>query len=63
MEKRVFNMVEACHYLGGISRQTMYRLMGEGQINSLHIGVRRFFPREDLEKFINDRLDYMPQHE
>jgi len=56
MEKRLLNMAEACEYLGGLSRQTMYRLIGRGEIKSLHIGVRIYFPREDLEEFIGSRV-------
>ena len=56
MEKRVFTMVEACEYLGGISQPTMHKLIDEGEINSLRIGVRRYFPRESLEAFVDARI-------
>ena len=61
MEKRVFTMAEACEYLGGISRPTMYRLIGQGEINSLHIGVRRYFPRESLDAFVDTRIGLWPE--
>jgi excisionase family DNA binding protein len=54
--KRGYTMVEACEYLGGISRQTMYRLLGEEVIASYLIGVRRYFTLESLNRFINDRI-------
>ena len=49
-------MVEACAYLGGISRPTMYKLMGDGEVSSFHIGVRVYIPKESLDKFINERI-------
>jgi len=45
MEKRAFTMAEACEYLGGISRQNMYVLLGKGEIDGFHIGARRYFKR------------------
>ena len=56
MEKRAFTVLEASEYLGGISRQTLYRLVGKGEINSFYIGTRRFFPRESLDEFIDARI-------
>ena len=49
-------MIEACQYLGGISRQTMYRLMGAGSLAAYHIGVRVYFTKESLDEFINGRV-------
>ena len=61
MEKRVLTMVEACEYLGGISRQTMCKLIGDGEISSMHIGVRQYFPRESLEAFVDARIGLWPE--
>ena len=61
MDKRIFTMAEACKYLGGISRPTMYKLIGEGAIRSLHIGVRRYFPVESLNTFIDERIGLFPE--
>ena len=61
MDKRMFTMAEACKYLGGISRPTMYKLIGEGAIRSLHIGVRRYFPLESLNTFIDERIGLFPK--
>jgi len=59
--KRGFTMEEACAYLGRISRPTMYRLLGAGAIESYHIGVRRYFTKESLDKLINERIGLEPE--
>jgi len=53
--RRGMSIVEACEYLGGISRPTMYRLLGEG-LASYTIGSRRFFTKDGLDEFINKRV-------
>ena len=59
--KRGFTMPEACDYLGGISRQTMYRLLGDGAIESYHLGVRRYFTKESMDRLINERIGLLPE--
>ena len=54
-------MAEACQYLGGVSRPTMYRLLGDGELSSYHIGVRVYFTKESLDKFINERIGMYPE--
>ena len=54
--RRGMSMAEACEYLGGISRPTMYRLLGDGALASYTIGSRRFFTKDSLDKFIDKRL-------
>ena len=54
--KRGFTMLEACQYLGGISRQTMYKLLGEGHLTSYSLGVRRYFTKESLDELIDKRI-------
>ena len=61
--KRGLTMAEACEYLGGISRPTMYRLIGDNQLASFHIGVRRYFTRESLDRLINERIGMWPEVE
>ena len=51
--KRGFSMAEACRYIGGVSRGQMYRLMGDEEIQSYLIGSRRYFLREDLDRFLD----------
>lgn len=55
--KKVLSLPEACAYLGGISRPTLYRLLGDGSLGSLKIGTRRFILRESLDDFLRDRSE------
>jgi len=59
--KRAYTISEACQYLGGVSRPTMYRLLGGGELSSYHIGVRVYFTKESLDKFINERVGLWPE--
>ena len=59
--KRGYTMAEACGYLGGISRQTMYKILGDGDVSSYHIGVRVYFTKESLDRFINERVGLWPE--
>ena len=52
MNKRGFSMNEACTYIGGISRAHMYRLMIDESIASYVIGNRRYFLKDELDKFL-----------
>ena len=54
-EKAAFSIDAACAYLD-VSRPTFYRLMDTGAIRSFHIGRRRLVLREDLAKFLQERL-------
>ena len=51
-DKRGMSMDEACAYIGGVSRPTMYRLMGQGALSSYMIGNRRYFLRDELDEFL-----------
>jgi excisionase family DNA binding protein len=57
IEKRGLSLNEACEYLGGISRPTLYRLMGDGDICLYHINRRRFCLKRDLDAYIENRLE------
>ena len=61
MDKQNFMMAKTCKYLGGISRPTMYKLIGEGAIRSLHIGVTQYFLLESLNTFIDERIGLFPK--
>ena len=54
-DKAAFSVEEACNYIG-TSRPTLYRLMDSGTIRSFHIGRRRLLLREDLDRFLQERL-------
>jgi excisionase family DNA binding protein len=38
-------------YISGLSRSTLYALMGEGKIRSVKVGGRRLILRTDLEAY------------
>ena len=54
-DKAAFSVEGACQYLD-VSRPTLYRLMGQGDIPSFHIGRRRLVLKEHLDLYIRDRL-------
>ena len=56
-QKRGFSMGDACEYIGGISRQQMYRLMGSKILKSYLIGTRRYFLREELDAFLERQIE------
>ena len=43
--------VQAARRLG-IGRSTLYLLLGDGQLESVHIGARRLVPVDGLERFV-----------
>jgi excisionase family DNA binding protein len=55
MERAALSVDEGCIYIG-IGRAHLYRLMDEGKIPSFHIGRRRLILREDLDRFLQERL-------
>ena len=57
VSKRGLTMEEACGYIGGISRPTMYRLMAHGSVSSYTIGTRRYFLRDSLDAYLEQRLE------
>ncbi len=50
-DRAAFGVESSCRYLG-ISRPTLYRLMGQGAIPSFHIGRRRLLLKTDLDRFL-----------
>ena len=44
--------IEPAAEVVGISRSTMYRLMNDGSIRSVHIGRRRLIERAELDRFV-----------
>jgi excisionase family DNA binding protein len=61
--KRAYTISEACQYLGGISRPTLYKLMGDGGLPLYRIGRRVFFTKESLDEFINGRVSAERGHQ
>ena len=56
-EKNALSVLESCEYLGGISRPTLYRLLGRGELSSFGVGSRRFITKESLDKYIEANTD------
>lgn len=48
--------LQACSYLGGISRPTLYKLMREGAVKSYTIASRRYVLRAELDRFIDEQI-------
>lgn len=40
----------------GVHRATVWRLIGEGELETYSIGRRKLIPRESIEAFISRRL-------
>ena len=51
VEKLLYTPVEAAHALG-VSRSTVYVLISEGSLASLHIGTSRRVPAEALRRYV-----------
>lgn len=45
----------ACARLG-VSRTTLYALIGAGQLRSFKVGAKTLIPESDLRKFVAERL-------
>jgi excisionase family DNA binding protein len=54
-ERAALSVEEAFTYIG-IGRAHFYRLMDQRTIPSFHIGRRRLVLREDLDRFLQERL-------
>ena len=51
------NMTEACQYAGGISRETMSRLIDEGYVYAKKLAEKNgklIIDRETIDAFLND---------
>ena len=52
MERALYSMDEACVRLGGIAKNTLYRLLRSQQLASVVIGRRRFIAAEAIAAFV-----------
>ncbi len=55
MEPLAVREPEARRILGGISRETLWRLRKSGRIESYTIGAARFFPMDALHRFVAEQ--------
>ncbi len=51
-----FSIMKATEYLG-ISRSMLYRLLDKRDIDSFHIGARRFISKSALDSFIRKQVE------
>jgi len=56
IEKKGLSVDESCVYLGGLSRPTLYRLLGQGVLRSYRIGTRRFCLKVELDAYLETRV-------
>jgi excisionase family DNA binding protein len=52
-DRALYSIHEARRLLGGISRNTIYRLLRSGELASVLIGCRRFIAAHSIEEFIS----------
>lgn len=52
----LYSVTDAMQYLGGIGRNTLYGHINSRALESLTIGSRRFFTKEQLDSFIQSQL-------
>lgn len=49
------NVPDACHRLG-VSRTTLYELIGNGEIRSFKVGARTLIPEAELRRFVAEKM-------
>ena len=54
--QRALSLAGAAIYLGGVSHQTIYRLVHSEQLRSFRIGKRLYFLIEELDRFIDYQM-------
>lgn len=47
---------DACEYLGGLSRATLYRLVAADRLRTFKVGARTLILRADLDRFVEDAV-------
>jgi excisionase family DNA binding protein len=60
-QRELYPIEEARELLGGISRNTIYRIMRTGELKSVQIGRRRLIPASAITAFINSATTSEPQ--
>ena len=52
MDRELYSIEEACRLMGGIAKNTLYRLLRSGALASVPIGRRRFIAAEAIATFV-----------
>ena len=53
MEKLMFREAEARERLGGMSRDTIFRLIRSGDLKAVHVGRALYIPASALGEFVD----------
>ncbi len=53
-DRRLRSVPEACEYLGGVSREYLYKVMRAGQLHAVKLGRRTFIDIGELDRFIDE---------
>ena len=56
MEKLIYSFSETASLLG-ISRGTLYKLLGDGKISGFQIGRVWKFPSKEIDRFIDNQME------
>jgi excisionase family DNA binding protein len=51
-ERRLYSIDQAREILGGISRNTLYKMLKTGALGSVVFGTRRFISDEAIDQFV-----------
>ena len=57
MDRELYSIEEACRLMGGIAKNTLYRLLRSGAQASVPIGRRRFIAAEAIATFVCEQPD------
>jgi hypothetical protein len=52
----LYDVDDACFILGKISKQKIYNLVNLGQLKRVKIGTRSLFTPEELQRFVDERV-------
>ena len=52
MPKLLYKEPEAREVLGGMSRDTFFRLIRKGRLKSVHIGRALYIPASELQRYV-----------
>ena len=55
--KKVLSIEDARQYLGGISRNTLYRLFKSNDLKSFTVNKRRFVLKSEIDSYIDARIE------
>jgi len=53
IQRRLVPIAEAGDQLGGVSRSTVYELVGEGLLTKVSIGRRSFITADSLDRYVD----------